>query len=142
MGYQAGSERTVVQIYFDDNLTGDIPCGIPVDLRKFGGAYGWEFDADLGNDEELIEANDKAMRNQGYMKGPGSYTHPHGETTMRNNTYMQCLRRILTTKYFEEGHNYYIRLRQVLDNNAEMSLDYIEIVPKSVYNGSKAEDRY
>ena len=142
LGYQAGSERTVVQIYFDDNLTGDIPCGIPVDLRKFGGAYGWEFDADLGNDEERIEANDKAMRNQGYMKGPGSYTHPHGETTMRNNTYMQCLRRILTTKYFEEGHNYYIRLRQVLDNNAEMSLDYIEIVPKSVYNGSKAEDRY
>lgn len=141
LGYQAGSERTVVQIYFDDNLTGDIPCGIPVDLRKFGDAYGWEFDADLG-DEEAIEANDKAMRNQGYMKGPGSYTHPHGETTMRNNGYKQCLRRILTTKYFEEGHDYYIRLRQVLDNNAEMSLDYIEIVPKSVYNGVVAEDRY
>lgn len=141
LGYQAGSERTVVQIYFDDNLTGDIPCGIPVDLRKFGDAYGWEFDEDLG-DEDAIEANDKAMRNQGYMKGPGSYTHPHGETTMRNNTYKQCLRRILTTKYFEEGHSYYIRLRQVLDNNAEMSLDYIELVPKSVYNGSVAEDRY
>ena len=141
LGYQSGSERTVVQIYFDDNLTGDIPCGIPVDLRKFGDAYGWEFDADL-EDEDAIEANDKAMRNQGYMKGPGSYTHPHGETTMRNNTYKQCLRRILTTKYFEEGHNYYIRLRQVLDNNAEMSLDYIEIVPKSVYNGAVAEDRY
>lgn len=140
LGYQAGAERTVVQIYFDDNLTGDIPCGIPVDLRKFGGAYGWEFDEDLG-DEDLIEANDKAMRNQGYMKGPGSYTHPHGTTTMRNNGYMQCLRRILTTKYFEEGHDYYIRLRQVLDNNAEMSLDYIEIVPKSVYNGQTAEDR-
>ncbi len=140
LGYQAGAERTVVQIYFDDNLTGDIPCGIPVDLRRFGGAYGWEFDEDLG-DEDLIEANDKAMRNQGYMKGPGSFTHPHGTTTMRNNTYMQCLRRILTTKYFEEGHDYYIRLRQVLDNNAEMSLDYIEIVPKSVYNGQTAEDR-
>ena len=141
LGYQAGTDRTVVQIYFDDNLTGDIPCGIPVDLRKFGDAYGWEFDADLG-DEEAIEANDKAMRNQGYMKGPGSYTHPHRETTMRNNPYKQCLRRILTTKYFEEGHSYYIRLRQVLDNNAEMSLDYIEIVPKSVYNGAVAEDRY
>ena len=141
LGYQAGTDRTVVQIYFDDNLTGDIPCGIPVDLRKFGDAYGWEFDADLG-DEEAIEANDKAMRNQGYMKGPGSYTHPHRETTMRNNGYKQCLRRILTTKYFEEGHDYYIRLRQVLDNNAEMSLDYIEIVPKSVYNGVVAEDRY
>lgn len=140
LGYQAGAERTVVQIYFDDNLTGDIPCGIPVDLRKFGGAYGWEFDADLGT-EDLIEANDKAMRNQGYMKGPDSYTHPHGTTTMRNNTYMQCLRRILTTKYFEEEHDYYIRLRQVLDNKAEMSLDYIEIVPKSIYNGSTPEDR-
>lgn len=140
LGYNAGSERTVVQIYFDDNMTGDIPCGIPVDLRKFGGAYGWEFDADLG-DEEAIEANDKAMRNQGYMKGPDSYTHVRSDQTMRNNTYMQCLRRILTTRYFEEEHDYYIRLRQVLDNKAEMSLDYIEIVPKSVFNGSVAEDR-
>lgn len=141
IGYQAGSDRTVVQIYFDDNLTGDIPCGIPVDLRKFGDAYGYEFDSDLV-DEESIEANDKSLRNQGFMKGPAGYCHPGGGSAMRDNQYKQCLRRILTTKYFEEGHDYYIRLRQVLDNNAEMSLDYIEIVPKSVYNGSKAEDRY
>lgn len=142
IGYQSGGDRTVVQIYFDDNLTGDIPCGIPVDLRKFGGEYGYEFDADLGNDEDAIEANDKSMRNQGFMKGPAGYCHPGGGSTMRDNGYKQCLRRILTTKYFEEGHDYYIRLRQVLDNEAEMSLDYIEIVPKSVYNGTKAEDRY
>lgn len=140
LGYNAGDKRTVVQVYFNDNLTGDIPCGIPVDLRKFGDQYGWEFDADLP-DEEAIEANDKAMRNQGYMKGPDSYTHVASDQTMRNNTYKQCLRRVLTTKYFEPEHSYYIRLRQVLDNNAEMSLDYIEIVPKSVFNGTVAEDR-
>jgi hypothetical protein len=29
-----------------------------------------------------------------------------------------------------------------LDNQAEMSLDYIELVPKSVYEGTVAEDRH
>lgn len=148
LGYQAGTDRTVVQIYFDDNLTGNIPCGIPVDLRKFGQEYGFILDnGDEGMQhpepltEEEKEANDKALRNQGFMKGPDSFCHPQSETTMRQNGYRQCLRRILTTRYFEEEHDYYIRLRQVLDNNAEMSLDYIEIVPKSVYNGKVAEDR-
>lgn len=149
LGYQAGVYRTVVQIYFDDNGTGNIPCGIPVDLRKFGMEYGYILDnGDEGMQhpepltEEEKEANDKALRNQGFMKGPDSFCHPNSETTMRQNPLHQCLRRILTTRYFEEEHNYYIRLRQVLDNNAEMSLDYIEIVPKSVYNGKVAEDRY
>jgi uncharacterized surface protein with fasciclin (FAS1) repeats len=140
LGYVCGEQRTVVQIYFDDNLTGDIPTGIPVDLRKFGNSYGWESDADLGNDEEAIEANDKALRNQGFMKGAAGFTFPDGSTLPRDQ--MQCLRRILVTQYLEDEHDYYIRLRQVLDNNAEMSLDYIELCPKSVYDGTVAEDRY
>lgn len=138
LGYQGNPARTVVQVYFDDNLTGDIPCGIPVDLRYGAAHYGAETDANLVEDE-LIEANDKAMRNQGFMKGPGAFTSPANEP-MRDID--NCLRRILTTKYFEPGHDYYLRLRQVLDNNAEMSLDYIEIVPKSVYNGKTPEDRW
>ena len=138
LGYVVGANRTVVQIYMDDNLTGDIPCGIPVDLRKYGTEYGWVSDADCGSEEE-IEANDKALRNNGYMKAPDSFTFPSGDIPRDQ---VQCLRRILATKYLDEDHDYYIRLRQVLDNNAEMSLDYIEIVPSSIYNGVKAEDRH
>lgn len=139
LGYTVGEKRTVVQVYFDDNLTGDMPCGIPVDLRKYGPEYGWQSDEELGNDPEKIEANDKALRNNGYMKAYDSY-YLGGGTNPR--TQVQCLRRILTTKYLEPEHDYYIRLRQVLDNNAEMSLDYIELVPKSVYDGAEAEDKH
>ncbi len=138
LGYVSGVNRTVVQVYLDDNLTGDIPCGIPVDLRKYASSYGWQSDAELGT-EEAIEANDKALRNNGYMKAYDSFTFPSGDVP---RDAVQCMRRILTTKYLEEEHDYYIRLRQVLDNNAEMSLDYIELVPKSVYEGTVAEDKH
>lgn len=138
IGYVCGVNRTVVQVYLDDNLTGDIPCGIPIDLRKYAGSYGWVSDTDLGSEEE-IEANDKALRNQGVMKSLDSF-HTPGDESLRSLS--NNLRRILATKYFEPEHDYYIRLRQVLDNNAEMSLDYIEVVPKSVYDGVVAEDRH
>jgi uncharacterized surface protein with fasciclin (FAS1) repeats len=138
LGYVCGTNRTVVQIYFDKDLTADIPTGIPVDLRNYGNSYGWVSDADLGTEDE-IEANDKALRNQGFMKAYDSFLFPDG-TSPRDA--MQCLRRILVTQYLEEEHDYYIRLRQVLDNNAEMSLDYIELCPKSVYDGVVAEDRH
>lgn len=139
LGYTVGEKRTVVQVYFDDNGTGDMPCGIPVDLRKYAGEYGWQSDEELENNEELIEANDKALRNNGYMKAYDSYWFS-GATNPRSQ--VQCLRRILTTKYLAPERDYYIRLRQVLDNNAEMSLDYIELVPKSVYDGMEAEDKH
>lgn len=140
LGYVCGDKRTVVQVYFDDNLTGDMPCGIPVDLRRYGPEYGWSSDADLANDEEEIEANDKALRNQGFMKGlAGAY---FADLSSLPRDQVQCLRRILTTQYIEPEHDYYIRLRQVLEEQAEMSLDYIEIVPKSIYDGTVAEDRY
>lgn len=140
LGYVCGDKRTVVQVYFDDNLTGDIPCGIPIDLRKYAGEYGWVSDSELKT-EDNIEANDKALRNQGFMKGQAGAYFPDCSSLPRDA--VQCLRRILTTKYFEPEHDYYIRLRQVLENQAEMSLDYIEIVPKSVYDdGKRAEDRF
>lgn len=140
LGYVCGAARTVVQVYFDDNLTADIPCGIPIDLRKYAPEYGWVSDTDLANDPEAIEDNDKALRNQGFMKGLAGAWFADLSSLPRDQ--VQCLRRILTTQYFEPEHDYYIRLRQVLENQAEMSLDYIEIVPKSVYDGPISEDQY
>lgn len=140
LGYVCGANRTVVQVYFDDNLTGDMPCGIPIDLRKYAPEYGWVSDSELANDEEEIEANDKALRNQGFMKGQAGAYFADCSSLARDQ--VQCLRRILCTQYFEPEHDYYVRLRQVLENQAEMSLDYIEIVPKSIYDGTVAEDRY
>jgi len=144
LGYVCGANRTVVQVYFEDVhdgiSSGDLPCGIPVDLRKYAPEYGWVSDSDLNNDEDEIEANDKALRNQGFMKGLSGAFFADLSSLPRDQ--VQCLRRILTTQYIEPEHDYYIRLRQVLENQAEMSLDYIEIVPKSIYDGTIAEDRY
>jgi hypothetical protein len=99
----------------------------------------WKSDADLGSDE-AIEELDKAMRNNGYMKGP-KYFYPGSGYPGRDCT--NCLRRIIYTGQLEAGETYYIRFKSVLDNkNSEFFFDYLEFVPKSIYNGDVAEDKW
>ncbi len=53
------------------------------------------------------------------------------------------LRRIMVTEDLRADRNYFLRVRQILDDsNAEFQFDYIEIVPKSVYAGNEPEDRH
>lgn len=129
LGYTIGPERGVAQVYLNN-----IPCGIPVDLRV--GCEGYEPDTE--DDEENL-AIDKAMRNLGFMKAPDSY-RPGGGATMRENG---IIRRILTTEYLDENQEYWLRFRQVLDDpNCYISLDYLELCPKSVYASPEGEDRH
>ena len=129
LGYTTGRERGVAQVYLNN-----VPCGIPVDLRV--GCEGYE--ADTGDPEEDL-AIDKAMRNLGFMKAPDSY-RPGGGNTMRENG---TIRRILTTDYLDENQEYWLRFRQVLDDpNCYISLDYLELCPKSVYASPQGEDRH
>ncbi len=134
LGYVAGEERGVVQIYLNNE-----PCGIPVDLRigAWGPEVGYEADTE---DEEHNTANDKAMRNRGYMKGMDSYGKP-GATNFRVDA-PEHMRRILTTAQFREGEEYWLRFRQVLEGDVEWSFDYIELCPKSVYASPEGEDRH
>ena len=134
-GYTANVERGVVQVYLNNE-----PCGIPVDLRVFGGdpTIGWIEDTD---DEEENVANDKAMHNRGYMKGIDSYRQYDSENTFRNNS--NNLRRILTTTYLKEGETNKLRLRQVLDDGeCYLSFDFIELCPKSIYGSPEGEDTH
>lgn len=129
LGYTVGPERGVAQVYLNN-----VPCGIPVDLRV--GCEGYEADTD-DDDENL--AIDKAMRNLGFMKAPDSY-RPGGGVSMRENG---IIRRILTTEYLDEDQEYWLRFRQVLDDpNCYISLDYLELCPKSVYASPEGEDRH
>lgn len=134
LGYVAGSERGVVQVYLNNE-----PCGIPVDLRT--GAWvpevGYEADTE---DEDHNTANDKAMRNRGYMKGMDSYGKP-GATSFRVDA-PEHMRRILTTAQFREGEENWLRFRQVMEGDVEWSFDYIELCPKSVYASPDGEDRH
>lgn len=135
LGYTVGDERGVVQVYLNNE-----PCGIPVDLRVYGGdpTIGWVEDTD---DTEENTANDKAMHNRGYMKAMDSYRPWDAAGPLRNNNWN--LRRVLTTQYLDPNETYYLRFRQVLDDPQRYwSFDYIEICPKSVYGSPEGEDTH
>ena len=134
LSYYAEAGRGVSQIYMNDS-----PCGIPLDLRLTGDdpKVGWISDSELG-DEETIEAYDHAMHNRGIMKGIDSYK---GYDVQRDRVNM--LRKILVTEYLEPERDYYLRIRQVLDNDkTTFQMDNLEIVPKSVFQGLVPEDRH
>ncbi|MGN1262486.1 MAG: fasciclin domain-containing protein [Prevotella sp.] len=134
MGYTVGVERGVVQVYLSNE-----PCGIPIDLREYGPATNIGWVADTENEEDNT-ANDKAMRNRGYMKAMDSYRSAGGNV-FRDNT--ENLRRILTTQYLDESQTYWLRFRQVLkDPECYLSFDYIELCPKSIYGSPEGEDRH
>lgn len=139
-GVSANGNRGMAQIYLGTNPNNLPPVGIPLDLRVGGGSssVGWVSDANLGSDEEIDE-KDKAMRNLGYMKGP-KYFYPASGISGRDCT--NCLRRIIFTGQLEAGETYYIRFKSVLQSSAEFFFDYLEFVPKSIYNGEEAEDKW
>jgi uncharacterized surface protein with fasciclin (FAS1) repeats len=135
LGYTCGEERGVVQFYLNNE-----PCGIPVDLRVYGPdpTIGWKEDTD---DADENTANDKAMHNRGFMKGMDSYRSENAEKPLRGNNWN--LRRILTTQYLDGNQDYYLRCRQVLeDDQCYWSFDYIEICPKSVYGSPEGENTH
>jgi len=134
LGYTSGDERGVVQAYLNNE-----PCGIPIDLRVYGGDPNIGAIADTGDSEEDM-ANDKAMHNRGYMKGPDSWRPGNGEDSMRK---LGPLRRVLTTATLDSNKKYYLRMRQVLkEDDKYWSFDYIELCPKSIYASPEGEDTH
>jgi hypothetical protein len=80
------------------------------------------------------------MRNNGYMKGPKYFWDDASHSGRDRHS---CLRRIIFTGQLEAGKTYYIRFKSVLETtSAEFFFDYLEFVPKSVYNGDVAEDKW
>ena len=141
-GYTVGDERGVVQFYLNN-----VPCGIPADLRDYGGApyIGWVPDVETGTDDEKLDANkaiDKAMRNHGYMKGMDTWRQG-GDVNGTLRSHSHNLRKILTTTYLDQNQTYYIRARQVLaDRKCYWNFDYLELCPKSVYDSPQGEDQH
>lgn len=137
-GVSANSGRGMAQIYIGENPNNLAAYGIPLDLRVGGSDAGWVSDKNLTSEE--IDENDKALRNNGYMKGP-KYFYPSSTETGRDNS--NCLRRIVYTGNLEAGKTYYIRFKSVLNSSTtQFFYDYIEMVPKSVYAGDTPEDKW
>ena len=122
-------------------MTDWVPLGIPVDLKASQlndtRNIGWFSDDDYKinddeYDEEAIDALDKAMKNRGWMKGSVSQQTVNGDAHRTINT---MGRLILATEYLTSNTVYYLRIKQLLDSSkAEFLFDYIELVPKTVYD--------
>ena len=139
--YGVASMRGVVQIYFGTDPNNLRPVGLPIDFRVGGPdpTIGWV--ADTG-DPEIDRAIDKAMHSRGYMKEMDSWK-ASGVDILRDFGGGSKLRKILATETMDPGTDYYIRIKQVLDNpEAELPINYFEIVPKSIYAGVVAEDTH
>lgn len=161
---QARRERGIIQfliaegdgVSFPENEAYE-PCDIPVDMGRptDDPLIGWVKDEDLRKkildsdgtptldqyeqEQQLIIANDKAMRNRGYMKAPDCFKA--GSTNLRDNS--NVFRKIVVTQQMVAGKDYYLRLRQQRDEPGSIGqFNIIEIVPKDVYAGKTPEDRH
>ena len=131
-----------VQFYFSEGDGNPLPCGLPVNmgLRPEDPQIGFIKDEDLKKDkseeegQNAIIANDKAMRNRGYMKAPASAVDG-SDNNFRDEA--GCFRKIVYTTQMKHGVDYYLQLRQVQDmEDAVCPLCILEIVPKDIYDSS------
>lgn len=148
LGFCALETRGVAQIYFDGK-----PQGIPVDMRKFlddasilGKQFGVKKWADM-TDEEKAE-DQKMLKNLGYYRGPYGGYHSSGSSINEFVDNQRTYRLVLCTVHINPKQDHFIRIRCTsslkLGNNNEFMMDFLEIVPKSVYgvtsNGSMESD--
>lgn len=153
LGFNGTALRGMCQIYFAEEGASFVPTDIPLDLRMtgYGNAdigliglnVGWEKESD---DQDYNERVNKTLRTKGWMKGPRYFSSElsfeDGPACAYN--YPSICRKILTTEDLEPNKTYYLRFKSALeDPETEMMLDYIELVPKEIYNNpSLVEDEW
>lgn len=133
--------RGMAQVYFGEkgNLQ---PEGIPMDLRLYGNAFGWE--ANKENDMTVYTEINKRMRNKNNMQAPRYTYYWDGGVTLDQRADGQSLRRIIYRGNMNPDKTYQIRIKSVLENkDTQLYIDYFEIVPKNIYdNPSIPEDQW
>lgn len=115
--------RGIVQFYVDNEI-----CGIPVNNNIYTTDPRIGYVNDDDTDDDGI-ANDKAMKNRGYLKLPNSYYRADGTTLAR--TYTHGVRYVVTTKYLSDG-DHWLRIKNVNENDSGSDYynhDYLELVP-------------
>jgi hypothetical protein len=141
-------QRGSILYYICQEGNENIPCGTPVDMTIIptDSLIGYVSDRDLSLSRTPEEAdaaileNEKFMRKNGYMKYPDSYTSS-SSTILRDDN--SLFRKIVCEMYMEAGKHYYLRLRQLKGFESEIPLNFLEIVPYSVYSGENGpEDRH
>lgn len=146
LGFTAMSLRGIAQFYVDGH-----PQGIPLDMRKIDDAAfgarigGWVALDDLSG--EKMEQVKKDMHNLGWYHGPHSVRNitagegylkddkkltTSGSASFANNN--GIVRKVIYTGYLDNAVTHTMRIRSVMAiGGAQLMLDYLEFVPKSVY---------
>ena len=141
LGFCALPTRGVAQVYFDG-----VPQGIPLDMTQFltdEAFLGDRFiddetpnNYDNMSDEEKA-AEQKVLKNLGAYRAPRSLFHFSQSAKNYFVGNQRTHRRVLCQTYMDANKDHYVRFRVASDgkqgNNNEFMLDYLELVPKSVY---------
>ena len=138
LGYAAEPTRGIAQIYFDGK-----PQGIPLDMTKnldhpsiLGSDWTGEYSKMSITD---LAADQKALKNKGYYRGAAGgyrYNGAGGTTTTIFATQSWTYRMVLCTVHLDPNEDHFLRIRCVSTakgNDNEFMLDYLELVPKSIY---------
>ena len=156
LGFCAMASRGICQFYLDG-----VPKNIPLDMRNtnFVDRTGWfALTADNSRTDEETEAAKKNMHNLGWYHGPRSVFnivgegHEDGDETVPRSYFCNnggggyTVRTVLCTETLDENVQHKVRIKSVWAvGDVVAMIDYIEIVPKSVYGvegEGKAEDDY
>lgn len=142
-GYVNNGKRTIVQFYLghSSDRSTMTPCDIPLDqnVNPTSTTVGW---TNPNTDGDNGAAVDKAMHNRGWMRGPNYFSNKkHGEGStarFKSDGGQHHIRRVVTKQYFKQGEENWFRCKTAMPENteAEFQLDYIELVPATVYNHS------
>lgn len=142
-GYVNNGKRTIVQFYLghSSDRSTMTPCDIPLDqnVNPTSTTVGW---TNPNTDGDNGAAVDKAMHNRGWMRGPNYFSNKkYGEGStarFKSDDGQHHIRRVVTKQYFKQGEENWFRCKTAMPENteAEFQLDYIELVPATVYNHS------
>ena len=135
--------RGAVQIYFDGKATG-IPLNMDLLINSpeiYGGTSLPNYSS-IRDDDEKRQADFKILKNKGYYRGPYSVFHGTSNdpsTSERFADQPSTVRKVLcnvTVSKEDLSKVHTLRIKNVSQKNAsnkEAMLDYLELVPKSVY---------
>lgn len=133
LGLSGNPFRSIVQYYWGDE---DImqPVGLPIDERT---SYNEGYEAYGRNDSSFVDL-DLILSQGGHMRVPNVFKSAF---TSNIRDYSPLGRRIVGSFDMKADKKYYFRIKSVGTSNGQLFLDYLELVPATVFqNPEKAED--
>ncbi len=151
LGFCAMGSRGICQFYLDGE-----PQGIPFDMRdtNIEDRTGWFALTSNSYSSEELEQAKKNMHNMGWWHGPRSVFRYATEGSVDGSNASKVyfcnfdgtLRYLLCTANLDENVQHTVRIKSIWAvGTALVMIDYLELVPKSVYGvegTGKAEDDY